>query len=257
MKCSAEIVGLPIISIIKGREVGTVRELLINPHQGEVAYLLLNTGPWYTAPCVLPFKEVFGIGEYAVTIEYDNSISLLENEPEVKQLLESQVKVIGTRVITRTGKCLGRVGEIQIDEDSGKISACLMEPADGSGTVVIPASSIITFGQEVLVIKEEAAAPEKQATTSDIKTGEPPAAAAESSTAAAPLPKTHQLNGANGVQLFEERQRQSVLGKKLVRPLLGDNGEVLAGEGETVTAELLEKAMGLGKFLDLTTAVER
>lgn len=256
MKCSAEIVGLPIISIIKGREVGKVRELLINPHQGEVAYLLLNTGPWYTPPCVLPFKEVFGIGEYAVTIEYDNSISLLENEPEAKQLLESQVKVIGTKVITRVGKYLGQVSEIQIDEESGKICGCLMELSDGSNTVVIPASSIVTFGQEVLVIKEEAAVSEDPAATSGGKTSEPPAATAAATTAAAPS-EAPQLNGANGVRLFEERQRQSLLGKKLVRPLLGDNGEILAREGETVTAELLDKAMEQGKFLDLTTAVER
>ncbi|NPV89186.1 MAG: hypothetical protein HPY50_00225 [Firmicutes bacterium] len=257
MKRSIEIVGLPVLSIIKGREVGTVKELLIDPNQGEVAFLLLGLENWYSPPGVLPFKDVSGVGEYALTIEYDNSITPLGEIPEAAQLLANQVKVIGTKVITRKGKYIGKVTEIIIDDANGKISGCVIEPKDDPGaSPIIPDTSIITFGQEVLVINEEAAT----GSSLEAPPAAPPATPVVGTpvpTAPAPVPPAPATNGVNGMKLFEERQRQSVIGKKLVRTILDDQGQVIAAEGETVTEELLERIEKLGKFVELSMGVER
>ncbi|HEY3425601.1 MAG TPA: PRC-barrel domain-containing protein, partial [Negativicutes bacterium] len=74
MKKSIDIIGLPIISISEGRELGKVKSFLINPTAGTVVALLIDDGKWYLGAKLLPFSAITGLGEYAVTLESSDSI---------------------------------------------------------------------------------------------------------------------------------------------------------------------------------------
>jgi len=252
MKQSAEIVGLPLISILSGCEVGSVRDLIINPDQGAVEYLLITRGPWYSSPQVLPFSAVLGVGEDAVTTESEASLTALEQSAEARKLLERGVKVIGTRVMTRKGKFIGQVEEILIDEESGQIAGCLLASrGEGEAPLLIPSDKVLTFGPQVLVVAETAGGGEPSP-------GLPPKQA-EKSSDDRPQAAVNQAAYENGgsLQVFEERQKRFLLGKRVGRTIVADSGEVIAREGETVTEEMLEKAKQAGKYLELTVAVER
>lgn len=233
--------------------MGNVRELIVNPDQGAVEYLLLTKGPWYSSPQVLPFSAVLGVGEDAVTTESEASLLALEQSAEARKLLERGVKVIGTRVMTRKGKLIGQVEEIFIDEESGQIVACrLASRAEGEIPTLISAEKILTFGPQVLVVAETVvgvgASPGLSQAEGEKKLES--LSREEEKVAAA------QENG-NGLQVFEERQKRSLLGKRVGRTVIADSGEVIAREGETVTEEMLERAKQAGKYLELTVAVER
>ncbi|MZP30938.1 hypothetical protein GTO91_14560 [Heliobacterium undosum] len=156
MTKSQNIVGLAIISINDGRELGLVRDLIINPDQGAVEYLMVENESWYLGAQVIPFERLQGVGEYAVTIESEEALQRLTDLPEVQGLIQRQVKVKGTKVLTKRGRLIGVVNEYFVDVASGKITGCLLLPSQETlGARIIPAESVVTFGRDVLIVVED------------------------------------------------------------------------------------------------------
>ena len=54
MKKSVEILGLPIISITEGRELGMSKTLLIDAKNGAVAAITIEDEDWYRGVKLLP-----------------------------------------------------------------------------------------------------------------------------------------------------------------------------------------------------------
>lgn len=296
MKRSEELLGLSVISIEDGKEIGRVSDFVINPAKGLVEFLIIDNGFRYMGIKILPFKMVEGVGEYAVTILSSTSITDLSEEPEVNELLEKNVRVKGTKVLTKKGKLIGNVSEFIIDDDNeGKIAECEVAPMNGAGSIgFIDSEHIITFGKDVLVISDDAemtppspqgprqegkepdallqdetadldslaaqpvdpAVPGEQAgETDEDQADDNPVQGADTQAADTqavdqqPAEKQEQSEAA---KLFEERQRQYLLGRKVSKRIETESGELVAEEGETITGELLDKAKAAGKFTELS-----
>ena len=58
MKKSADILRLPVISISEGKQVGTVKDLVIDAAQGAVVALVVDDGSWYLGAKVIPFNAI-------------------------------------------------------------------------------------------------------------------------------------------------------------------------------------------------------
>lgn len=168
MKKSAEILGLSIISLGEGKELGTAKDIITDAVKGEVSAIVVEDGKWYLGAKILPFHKIQGIGEYAVTIESSSAVVPLASSEEITRLLAAGNRVKGTKVLTKSGKMQGQVEEIMIDELSGKISGCEIKLENGD-MEVIPAEQVITFGKDILVIGEEGekAAPSLRAVCSE------------------------------------------------------------------------------------------
>jgi uncharacterized protein YrrD len=258
MKKSIEIIGLPVISIIEGTELGTVKSLLINPADGSVT-ILIDDAKWYWGAKFLPLAAVTGLGQYAITIENSDAILTLADAPEVEQLIVADLKVIGTKVLTRNGLIQGKVTEILID-NSGKIVACEIEDINGE-TTSIEAQQILTFGKDVLIVSDE----------NDIVVKKPLA------TQITPLPETSSTVVSNpkppvipvaeqdatrvsinddSAKKFDEKNRKYLLGKKASRRIETDNGLLIVEEGGEITEEVLQKAKLTGSFVELSMNIQ-
>ena len=152
MKKSADILRLPVISISEGKQVGTVKDLVIDAAQGAVVALVVDDGSWYLGAKVIPFNAITGLGESAVTVESTSILIPVATIPRLEQLMSAGVKVIGTRTLTRSGHMGGKVVEISIDE-TGRITSCEVEEGIGD-KIQIPMQQIVTFGKDVLIISE-------------------------------------------------------------------------------------------------------
>jgi uncharacterized protein YrrD len=261
MKKSIEIIGLPVISIIEGTELGTVKNLLINPADGSVT-ILIDDAKWYWGAKFLPIAAVTGLGEYAITIENSDAILTLTDAPEVEKLIVADLKVIGTKVLTKSGRIQGKVTEFFID-NSGKIVACEIEDLNGE-TTNIEAQHILTFGKDVLIIsdgtenviespvvknvpsssvKDSLIAPVtsevKQSITSFGEQEEPKASANDDS-----------------AKKFDEKNRKYLLGKKASRRIETANGLLIVEEGGEITEEILQKAKLTGSFVELSMNIQ-
>lgn len=103
MKKSVEILGLPIISITEGRELGSSKSLLIDAQNGSVAALIIEDEDWFRGVKLLPYDSVIAIGDDAITITNSENILKLAEATDYEPLLNQNVRVIGTKAITKAG----------------------------------------------------------------------------------------------------------------------------------------------------------
>lgn len=290
MKKSVEIVGLPIISITEGRELGISKSLLIDAKNGLVSALIIEDEDWYRGIKLLPYDSVIAIGDDAITITNSENILTIDEAADYESMLAANVRVIGTKAITKSGSIQGIVQEIFIDE-SGKIAKCVIAAEGSVEAKEISAEDISIFGKQVTIIDstipEKAAdltaqkktesvtaavepavkAEEKPAETAEIKTEasaqvvetalteEIPPVKAE---AAPPEPAKAVADQAAPLvdKATEERHRRFLLGKKAARRLTTDNGIAIVEAGAIITEEVLQKAKLANKFIELSMNIQ-
>lgn len=247
MKRSEELLGLSVISIEDGKEMGRVSDYVINPEKGLVEYLIIDEGVKYIGIKVLPFRLVEGVGEYAVTVQNSTSVAALSDQAEIKSLLEKDVRVIGTRVLTRKGMLIGTVSEFLIDDEAaGKIAGCELSPADNTAKAIIPSEQIVTFGKDILVVN----AGIENAPAGPVSENE---AGQQTETEEKDIPeKSNKEEVSEAAKMFEQRQRKYLIGRKVSKRIETDNGELIAEEGQVITEDLLDKAKEAGKFSELS-----
>lgn len=234
MKKSQEIIGLPVFSIVDGRKIGQVKDLVINPEEGKVDFILVSNGSWYVGARVLPYRAVMGVGEHAVTTESENMLTNINETAHANSLLERNIEVKGNRVLTNKGNLIGAISEYEVEEETGKIVKLQYKTAqDETRVEFIDAEQVLTYGADVVVIKEK----------SDNKPDNPPAAEAVSSET-------------DSAAYFKQKQREFILGKKLVQDIKDASGQVIIGEGTVVTEDIIKLAESNGRFVELSQCVK-
>ena len=153
MKKSIEIIGLPVISITEGRELGMRKTLLIDAKNGTIAAITIEDEDWYRGVKLLPYSSVIAIGEDAVTVTNSENILTLEDAGDYEAMMDANIKIIGTKAITKSGTIQGKVVEIYVG-DNGKIEKCEIEARDGSLSE-ITSDQISIFGKQVTVIDSD------------------------------------------------------------------------------------------------------
>ncbi len=156
MKKTKEIIGLPIISISDGTEVGKVKTVIINAEKGAIDYVVVDSGIQILSAKVIPTEYVLGIGEYALTIENEDAINDISKIPAAIDLLQKNIQVKGTKVLTKKGRLIGEIGDIYINEEDNCTIMALEYIADITQKSIrlIPRESIITFGKNLVVVKD-------------------------------------------------------------------------------------------------------
>ena len=289
MKKSVDILGLPVISITEGRELGMSKTLLIDAPNRIVAAITIEDEDWYRGVKLIPYDNVIAVGDDAVTINNSENILTLDAAGDFETLLDDNIRVIGTKAITRTGVIQGNITEIFIGED-GSIEKCEVTTPEGS-TSEVTADQVAIFGKEVTVISPEGdagkksdtasapAAPAVTAPAAEPAAAEPapaptapepaPAPAAEEpateepaseplaeETAAPAVEESAADDDKNAERANEDRHRRFLLGKKATRTIKMDNGVVIVEAGADITEEVLQKAKLGNKFIELSMSAQ-
>ena len=313
MKTTQQIVGLPVISISDGNEIGKVKNVIINAAKGTVDFFIIDSGTRSLAGGVIPAERVLGIGEYALTIQEPDDISDIVKIPAAIELLQKNITVSGTRVLTRRGSLVGESGDIYINDDDsyGIVGVEFVPDKPDLKNGIIPRSSIITFGKNLLVVNddvvdalleapsdinslaadqkknldiltpgfyEEPAVSEpsiRESYSSGIKEnvipledqkdelfkidngGQSVAIDQEVDSPVNPVnadkPKEEDMSAS---ELFEYRQKQYLLGKKVSKNIYNSSGGIIASAGEVITDNMIETVKREGKLIELVMNYE-
>lgn len=259
---SIDIKGLAVFDIANGCEIGKVSELLINAQRKSVQYLVIDVPNWYLGSCVIPFDMTEGIGKDAVMIESDNLIRKLNEEPDAINLIEGGVSLIGSKALTKKGKYIGRINEIYINEKTGHVIGCeLVDNITVKG--IIPTQFTLTFGKDALIVGERvednlvssiddieqdrgAATPSPEKALAPLDAKEEPAVVVSES---GPVEPTD--DKLKAIKLYEQKQREYLLGREVKEDVYDENGTLLVKKGEKVTQEILDKANSVVKLKEL------
>ena len=283
MKKTQKILGLPIISISDGLEVGKVKSIIINADKGAIDYIVVDSGIQIFSARVIPTEDVLGIGEYALTIENEGVITDISRIPAAIQLLQNDIRVKGTKVLTKKGRLIGEIGDIYIDDnDNCKITGLeFIADITQKKIRLIPRDTVITFGKNLTVVKEDIesalldtpAQLDPDTTTADFEKKNNSyidemdrlafadtiavAAAAETVYAEAESVDSSETDassaeaGDNASMLFEQRQRQYLKGRYATKTIVDNMGNVIIDEGMQIDDAAIDEAKNKGKLIEL------
>ncbi|MDR3119804.1 MAG: PRC-barrel domain-containing protein [Clostridiales bacterium] len=159
MKKTQEIIGLPIISIFDGTEIGTVKNLVINADDRSISFLVVDNGLHLLGAKVISTDRILGIGEYAVTVEDENVVSMISKLPSAVELLEKNVQIKGSKVLTKKGRMAGEITELFVDEeDRCRIKGMEFVPLNSglsdTNAKFLPDKCVITYGKHLVIVFE-------------------------------------------------------------------------------------------------------
>lgn len=238
MKKIQDIIGLPLISIDEATELGEIKDVLLDPDEGRVKYLLIMDEKWYLGGKLVSFDRVLSIGSDAVTVQDEGILQEFSQVEDAMMLAKNDIKILGAKVFTEKGRFIGVIEEYYISEEDGSICKCLLDGGDDSLTIENP--KIISFSAKTLVIKE----PEEGYS-------EEPQEKLKGDEGAKTLENAyHQTQ--NSARLFEEKQRQFLLGRKAICKILDESGDILLEEGQVLTNEILSRVKNKNKIIELT-----
>lgn len=157
MKKTEEILGLPIISISNGLEVGKVKSVIINADKGAIDYVVVDSETQIFSARAISANDILGIGEYALTIEHEDVMKDVSKTPSAIELLQKNIQVKDTKVLTKKGRLVGRIGDFYVDDDNKCFITGLEFVSDRQPdqVKVIPRAHVITFGKNLIVVTEE------------------------------------------------------------------------------------------------------
>lgn len=157
MKRTEDILGLPIISISNGLEVGKVKSVIVNADKGAIDYVVVDNEAQIFSAKAISSNDILGVGEYALTIEHEDVMKDISKTPSAIELMQKNIQVKDTKVLTKKGRLIGKIGDFYVDDDNKCFITGLEfigDKGDGA-TRIIPRAHVITFGKNLIVVTEE------------------------------------------------------------------------------------------------------
>lgn len=160
MRKSKRFASMPVISLEEGRQIGTVKELVVDPAGKKVAALVIEQKGWFKEQRFIPYHKVHSVGTDAITIEKSSGVQKAAGLPEIVKLLRERVKINGAKIVAENGTVLGYVDEYYVDVESGTIAG--LEFSGNfinsvlKGRAFLDIAYIRTIGKEVVVVNNEA-----------------------------------------------------------------------------------------------------
>ncbi|MED5051032.1 photosystem reaction center subunit H [Anoxybacillus sp. UARK-01] len=254
MKTSAQIIGLPIISIADGGQIGTVKLLIINPEKGSVDFLTIEQEDVAFGLKAIPFKKIVGIGEFAVTVEDDRAVIDLAEIPIANQLVNKQIRIKNTKAMTRKGELLGEVTEFFINDETGEIMGIHLQTEGRQA--ILSSEWVLTYGKDILIVSETA--PDSLLDDAGMLAEKIEAPIHEANEAEAETAAIEEIKEHNALKALREKQMELLQGKRVKKDILDLNGHILIKAGTILTAEHIVKAQteGPSVMIDLSMNVD-
>ncbi len=235
MKKFSDVIGLPLLGILEGQELGKVSELIVDARKRQVKFVVIDLGEGCLGLRLVDLNEVTGIGADFVTVRTLADVTpLWEFDESTLETCFSSKYLIGAKVIACEGNLLGEISELTMDELSGEIKEVNIVNS-GSTDLVLSGDKIVAFSKNQVFVDMD---------------GEKISPLATRPAAAAPARKSSKENQ------FELEQRQYLLGRIVSANVLDDDDKILIRKGSKVTNELIDLAKSANRLMDLTLNVD-
>lgn len=150
MKKGRQIKNLPVINILTGRVLGSVREIKVGENQKiEGLYILTPEN----RSSFVAYQDISSIGRDAVLVN-----GMGKEDVDSEGIQREKTGYDGSWVMSSAGKSLGYVDDIVIEENDGSIVG--YEISDGYikdiliGRKVIYSADILTYGKEAVIVED-------------------------------------------------------------------------------------------------------
>ncbi|OYD08849.1 PRC-barrel domain-containing protein [Paludifilum halophilum] len=159
MRKSQDLIGLPVIHVKTGKQLGRVRDLLFDDRQ-RFRGVLLENGGWVRRGRYVPYERIRSMGEDAIILDSEEDVlSLNDEQSRWTGLLTGRRRLKGRPVMMSDGRELGMVEDVYFMEKMGILMG--YELSEGffndlrQGRKVYHPLSPLNWGEDVLIAPSE------------------------------------------------------------------------------------------------------
>jgi len=155
----SELHGIAVINIADGKKIGTCDDFYFDPNNQSVYALQVKTSLF--GHKVLPVSNISAFGQDAITIASEEGLRSKSEDERVATLTSGQ-SLHSYKVMSASGTLVGTIGNVLLDTSTPtalKIAAFelarSLRERFGGRYPTFPASQVVGYGQDVLVIPDE------------------------------------------------------------------------------------------------------
>ena len=153
MRKAADLIKKQIVQVDTGNIVGNVADLLLDLDAGRLAAVVTMAGRWRETTLIAWEQILVSTGD-VILVKPGIEPQAASATPHFQVLLERNIHLHGTPVLTDKGEKIGSLGEMLID-DAGHIQAYTVNRGFlGSERHFVPTSGIISVGADAILIHE-------------------------------------------------------------------------------------------------------
>lgn len=161
MARASEVVGRDVVVREGGKQAGKIKDLVVDPSGRQVLGFVISEGA-FKSTRVAPWAGVQAIGPDSVILATEASIVKADDVPDIKSVLDKNLKIHGVRLQTTAGKDLGKIDDFRFDEQTGavqgfELSGGVLSDALG-GRSYLPTPATIELGTDLAFVGPEAEA---------------------------------------------------------------------------------------------------
>lgn len=258
MRRSREIIGLPVLSLAAGKHLYEVKDLLIDPKENRVLAILLDEGGLSDTAKIIHFENIKSMGRDAVIIQDETAVAPASSDERMSLAKERTRVLSGVSVYTEDGRYLGKIDDLYVEENTGKITGydlmggLIQTTLRGKHFLPVPETSII--GTDVIFVPTETGTRvEEEAVGSFRDTVEDTRKRSEE--AARRAGEELRRISEQLVRTSVDRQKEYVIGKTIDKPFATVDGAVIVPAGEPITREMADDAERLGILTQLVATI--
>ncbi|OXM86802.1 PRC-barrel domain-containing protein [Paenibacillus rigui] len=156
MKRARDVIGLPIISVKTGKQIGTAKDMELG-EDWSIEAVLLETKHWFSTPGCILWKDIIALGEDAITVHDEDAVTQREEGAGHTSLINGDRKLKGLPVVTANGQQLGIVDDVYLDPNLGK-KVIGYELTEGfisdlrEGRKWLPLPESVTVGEDAIIV---------------------------------------------------------------------------------------------------------
>lgn len=151
-----DIIGMPVIDVTSGKQLGSVKDFYLNQHW-ELKAILLEGKHWFHTAKAIVCEDIISFGQDAITIYSEECVNHIDVDPEWVSFMSGNSKIKGRSMITVNGIQLGLIEDVYFEENKGK-KVIGYELTEGfisdltEGRKWLPAPHNITLGEDAIIV---------------------------------------------------------------------------------------------------------
>ncbi|MBP2649384.1 MAG: PRC-barrel domain protein [Firmicutes bacterium] len=154
----SNLIGLPVLALVSGLEVGRVREVVLDYKRAVLCGVIVSEATWFDYVRGILYEDIVKLGANAISI-HDTSVVRDFSKLLDTTGIHALQALVGKELYSVNGNYLGILADFMVDMPSGCIK--LIELSDGLvtdfiyGRTAIPLDAGLAIEQERLVVSEK------------------------------------------------------------------------------------------------------
>lgn len=158
MRKGHSITGLQVLALDNAADLGKVLDLVFDHDADECLGLLLRESSMFHAAQFVPWNAIRAIGKDAVMIENHDAIIAPADDARLREVMERDTHLSGTRMLTETGDELGTFADVYLDENTGRVigyessGGLVSDTMSGKRYIAAQDTDALRVGNDVLLV---------------------------------------------------------------------------------------------------------